>query len=100
MTKLSRTEAIDRIARADLAQLSTDARGAMLESMMTEAWTEHASWPSMPREVKRDFKREILSQPASWAGYVQPLLLKVRARYASATDAYLTSRLASLGARR
>src|ERR1041384_354360 len=94
---MTRADAIEALATAELAELSAEKRAEQLESMLYEAWCDDPSWQSVPAEVREELEHNAVRFPAPDRRYDPVLLVWLRHRYAPATNAYLNSRLRALG---
>ena len=92
-----RTEAIETLSIADLAELSAEHRAEQLGTMLCEAWSDDPGWQSVPADVREEFEHNALRFPASDRRYDAVLMVWLRHRYAAATNDFLKTRLRALG---
>src|ERR1043165_3377883 len=94
---MMRTEAIETLAIAGLAELSAEERAEQLETMLYEAWSDDPGWQSAAPEVRAGLAHHARRFPASARRYDAVLMVWLRHRYAAATNEFLQLRLRALG---
>src|SRR5689334_5551434 len=92
-----RTEAIEALATAELAELSAEERAEQLGTMRYESWCDDPGWRSVPVGVREELEHNALRFPASDPRYDAVLMVWLRHRYAAATNQFLKTRLSALG---
>ncbi|MEZ4310760.1 MAG: CPCC family cysteine-rich protein [Polyangiaceae bacterium] len=94
---MTRSEAIARVARADLNLFPAEERARTLESMLGEAWDTDRGGRRCRRSLQEELTSGELEADPSSSRYDAAILLSIAYRYRGATNDYLIRRLGQLG---
>lgn len=90
---MDREEAINKLAKIKLKELSEEERVSQLETLLVENWDSVNEWKKLPKDIKEEFNSETLNEEPSSDRYDEPLLAWLRDGLKPLTNAYLLKEL-------
>lgn len=90
---MTRTEAIENLAKIILRNLTIEERSNQLETMIDEVWDSEEEWKNLPHDVIQEFHGDKIIFPFDAERYDYPLLIWLKFELRAVSNQYLVKKL-------